>query len=157
MRLKRRAKSPYWKRIFLSATHCGSGCVIGDIVGAPIVPLTGWTLLGERLFAEYVVEFTLAYLVGIAFQYFPIRAMRGIPPDEAIIDAVKADTLSLVAFEVGMFAWMGLIYFLLLAAHRPDASNIVFWFVMQVGMMLGFLTTYLANWLLVRWGVKSGM
>jgi hypothetical protein len=33
----------------LSATHCGSGCVIGDIVGAPIVLMTGWMLFGERL------------------------------------------------------------------------------------------------------------
>jgi hypothetical protein len=28
---------------------------------------------------------------------------------------------------------------------------------MQVGMILGFLTTYPANWRLVKWGVKSGM
>jgi Domain of unknown function (DUF4396) len=28
---------------------------------------------------------------------------------------------------------------------------------MQVGLILGFLTTYPANWLLVKWGVKSGM
>jgi hypothetical protein len=32
---------PYWKRIFLSATHCGSGCVIGDLIGAPIVFAVG--------------------------------------------------------------------------------------------------------------------
>lgn len=148
---------PYWKSIFLSATHCGSGCVIGDIIGAPVVFFTGWRLLGERLFAEYVAEFAFAYGLGIAFQYFPIRAMRRIPPHEALIDAVKADTLSLIAFEVGMFAWMALTYFLMLPAHRPDASNIAFWFNMQIGMILGFLTTYPANWLLVRWGVKSGM
>jgi hypothetical protein len=152
-----KGEKPYWKRIFLSATHCGSGCVIGDIIGAPIILLTGWIVFGERLFAEYVVEFAFAYLFGIAFQYFPIRAMRRILAHEAIIDAVKADTRSLTAFEVGMFAWMAVIYFLALAAHRPDASSIVFWFVMQVGMVLGFLTTYPANWLLVKWGVKSGM
>lgn len=152
-----KGEKPYWKRIFLSATHCGSGCVIGDVVGAPIVFFTGWTLFGERLFAEYAVEFALAYAVGIAFQYFPIRAMRGIPASDAIIDAVKADTLSLVAFEIGMFAWMALTYFLMLPAHRPEASNVVFWFIMQIGMILGFLTTYPANWLLVRSGLKSGM
>lgn len=148
---------PYWKSIFLSATHCGSGCVIGDIIGAPIVLVTGWALLGQRLYADYIVEFGIAYLFGIAFQYFPIRAMRKVSPQEAIIDAVKADTLSLTAFEVGMFAWMAVIWFLLMATNRPDASSIVFWFMMQIGMLLGFLTTYPANWLLVRRGVKSAM
>ncbi|HEY3778325.1 MAG TPA: DUF4396 domain-containing protein [Rhizomicrobium sp.] len=154
---KMEGRPPHWKSIFLSATHCGSGCVIGDIIGAPIVLVTGWILFGERLYAEYVVEFGLAYLFGIAFQYFPIRAMRRIAPHEAIVDAVKADTLSLTAFEIGMFAWMAAIWFLLMPSQRPDASNVVFWFMMQIGMMLGFVTTYPANWLLIRWGVKRGM
>lgn len=148
---------PYWKSIFLSATHCGSGCVIGDIIGAPIVFITGWMLFGERLYAEYVVEFGLAYLFGIAFQYLPIRAMRQLSPYEAIVDAVKADSLALTAFEVGLFGWMAVSYFLLFATQPLDASTIVFWFMMQVGMALGFVTSYPANWLLLKWGVKSGM
>ena len=44
----------------LSALHCGAGCVLGDAIGAPLVFTAGWTLLGERLFAEYAVEFGLA-------------------------------------------------------------------------------------------------
>lgn len=151
-----RAK-PFWKSIFLSATHCGSGCVLGDIIGAPIVLAAGWTLFGERLFADYVAEFVIAYMFGIAFQYFPIRAMRGVPPGEAIRDAVKADSLSLIAFEVGMFGWMTLVQYVLLSAHRPDPSMVVFWFMMQIGMILGFCTTYPANALLVRAGIKGGM
>ncbi|MGH7048702.1 MAG: DUF4396 domain-containing protein [Stellaceae bacterium] len=86
-----------------------------------------------------------------------MRALRQVAPGEAIVDAVKAETLSLTAFEVGMFAWMAVIWFLLMPSHRPDASNIVFWLMMQIGMVLRYLTTYPANWLLVRWGVKSGM
>ncbi|MDE2166333.1 MAG: DUF4396 domain-containing protein [Alphaproteobacteria bacterium] len=154
---KTKGQKRYWKSIFVSATHCGSGCVIGDIIGAPIVLLTGWTLLGERLFAEYVVEFVFAYVFGIAFQYFPIRAMRRIPPYEAIVDAVKADTLTLTAFEVGLFGWMAVSYFLLFAPRPPDAATAVFWFMMQIGMVFGFVTSYPANWLLIKWGVKSEM
>jgi hypothetical protein len=150
-------EKPFWKSIFVSATHCGAGCVLGDIIGAPIVFARNWTLFGTRLYAEYVVEFAIAYCVGIAFQYLPIRSMRKVSPQEAIIDAVKADTLSLVAFEVGMFGWMAIVYFLLMQGHPPDPSSPVFWFMMQIGMILGFITTYPTNWLLVRWGVKSGM
>ena len=148
---------PYWKCVFVSTTHCGSGCVIDGIIGAPIVFATGWVLLGERLYSEYAVEFVLAYPFGIAFQHFPIGTMRQIAPGDAVVDAVKADTLPLFAFEAGMFAWMAVIWFLLMPSHRPDTSNIVFWFMMQIGMVLGFLTTCPVNWLLVGWGVKSGM
>ena len=146
----------YWKGIFVSATHCGSGCVIGDILGPPIVFGFGLTLFGVVLLAEYVAEFVLAYAFGIAFQYFPIRWMRQVPPGVAVLDAVKADTLSLVAFEVGMLAWIALAYYVLVPWH-PRPNNAVFWFMMQLGMILGFLTTYPASWLLIRWGIKSGM
>ena len=47
---------PYWQSIFVSSTHCASGCVLGDIIGAPLVFALGWTLFGTRLFAEYAVE-----------------------------------------------------------------------------------------------------
>ena len=145
-----------WKSTFLSATHCASGCVIGDMVGAPVVFIAGWTLLGSALLADYATEFTLAYLAGIAFQYLPIREMRDVSPGAAIRDAIKADTLSLVAFEVGMFGWMALVRFWLLG-HELAPSSIVFWFMLQIGMIAGFATTYPANWLLVKWGVKGGM
>jgi hypothetical protein len=151
-----KSERPHWKQIFLSATHCGSGCVIGDVLGPLIVFGFGLTLLGNVHFAEYVAEFVLAYAFGIAFQYIPIRRMRNIPPREAILDAVKADTLALVAFEVGMFGWMAIAQYVLLPSHpRPDSA--VFWFMMQIGMIFGFLTTYPANWLLIRSGIKSEM
>ena len=130
--------------IALSAMHCGAGCVIGDIVAV--------ALFGPN----FAIEFGFAYLFGLAFQYFPIRAMRGVSPVSAFWESIKADTLSLVAFEIGMFGWMALARSWL---STPDAvpRSIVFWFMMQIGMVVGFATTYPANWLLVKWGVKGGM
>jgi len=153
---KGKGHDAHWQSIFLSATHCGAGCVIGDILGAPLVYRFRLTLLGSTLLADYATEFIFAYILGIAFQYFPIRSMRQVPPAQAIWDAVKADTLSLIAFEVGMFSWMAFARYVLLP--QPVAPNsVVFWFMMQIGMIFGFLTTYPANWLLVKWGIKSGM
>ena len=37
------------------------------------------------------------------------------------------------------------------------ANDPVFWFMMQIGMGVGFITTYPANWWLVRQGIKDGM
>jgi hypothetical protein len=150
-----RAGRPFWKGVFVSTTHCAAGCVIGDIIGAPIVFWTGWTLFGERLYAEYVVLFILAYIFGIAFQYLPIRAVRRILPGKALLEAIKADTLALTAFEIGLFAWMALAYFVFVI--RPELTSSTYWFMMQIGMVLGFIASYPPNWYLVRAGVKPGM
>jgi Domain of unknown function (DUF4396) len=141
--------------VFVSTTHCAAGCVIGDIIGAPIVFWAGWTLFGSRLYAEFLVLFVLAYIFGIAFQYLPIRAMRRISRRGALIEAIKADTLALTAFEIGLFAWMAFVYFHFVP--RSELTSPTYWFMMQIGMVLGFIASFPANWYLVRAGVKPGM
>jgi Domain of unknown function (DUF4396) len=148
-------EQPFWKSVFVSTTHCAAGCVIGDIIGEPIVFWAGWTLFGERLYAEFLVLFVLAYIFGIAFQYLPIRAKRQISPRAALLEAIKADTLSLTAFQIGLFAWMAVIHFQF--APRPELTSPVYWFMMQIGMVLGFIASFPVNWYLVRAGVKPRM
>jgi hypothetical protein len=33
----------------------------------------------------------------------------------------------------------------------------VYWFMMQIGMVIGFIASYPPNWYLVKWGIKPGM
>jgi uncharacterized membrane protein len=77
------------------------------------------------------------------------------PFRQALAKAIKADTLSLVMFEIGLFGWMGFVAFVLIGKLYPISP--VFWFMMQIGMILGFFTSYPANWWLVRKGIKHGM
>ncbi|MDB5171332.1 MAG: hypothetical protein JWN51_105 [Phycisphaerales bacterium] len=152
------ADRPFWQRVFLSSTHCAAGCVCGDVIGEWLVFFSGLTIAGSMLLTMYVVDFVAAYVVGIAFQYFPIRQMRRLPPGRALWEAIKADTLALTAFQVGMYSWMALDHHVLFRGNplfRPDTA--VYWFMMQIAMCIGFLTTFPANWLLVRTGVKEGM
>ncbi|PPJ18812.1 hypothetical protein C5F51_36070 [Nocardia nova] len=149
--------SSRWRSGILSASHCGAGCTLGDIIGGWLIFATGWTLFGERLFAEYVVEFVLAWSLGIAFQYFSIAPMRpDMPARRALANAIKADTLSIVAFQVGMYAWMALVTKVFF--HEPLPINgPEFWFMMQIGLLLGILTTYPVNLWLVHAGIKEAM
>jgi Domain of unknown function (DUF4396) len=68
----------------------------------------GWELLGLALPAEYIADFALALAIGIAFQYFSIAPMHDLGTGEGILAALKADTLSLTAFEIGPFGWMAI-------------------------------------------------
>ncbi len=53
---------------------------------------------------KLVVDFVLAYAFGIFFQYFTIVPMRDLSFGKGIIAAMRADTISIFAFEIGMFA-----------------------------------------------------
>jgi hypothetical protein len=151
----RSADRPFWQKVWIGDTHCGAGCTLGDIIAESAVFLTGFTLFGSMLGASYVWDFALAYLLGVIFQYFSIAPMRNISGWPGIWAAVKADTISLTAFEVGLFAfmfWMDQHFRPHLKPNEPD-----YWFLMQIGMIIGFFTSYPANWWLVRKGLKEAM
>jgi putative flippase GtrA len=82
--------------------------------------------------------------------------MRGLSFWPGLWAAIKADTLSLTAFEIGLFAWMALTYFVFFhPLLRPN--QVEYWFMMQVGMLVGFVTAYPMNWWLIRVGIKENM
>ena len=149
---------PGWVPVALGVSHCGGGCTLGDIVAETVIFLAGWTLLGSALYAELLGDFALALLLGIAFQYFAIAPMRGLGPRKGLVQAAKADVLSLAAFEVGLFAWMFLMAFVFFPEpHRISPASAVYWFLMQIGMVIGFFTAWPANVWLIRRGIKEAM
>lgn len=150
------ASKPKWQSVFVGVTHCGGGCTLGDCVATAIVSALGFTVLGSSLLGHFVGEFIGAYLFGIAFQLLPILEMGEHSLAKAFVNAIKADTLSLVAFEVGMFGWIA-IAFLLILPNIPSVGSPSHWFMMQIAMNMGFATAYPANWWLVNRGIKHGM
>jgi Domain of unknown function (DUF4396) len=106
------------------------------------------------------VDYLFAYAFGIVFQYFTIAPMRGLSLGQGILAAVKADTLSLTAWQVGMYGFMAFAYFGIFRAAlgvRLPTDTVEFWFMMQIAMLFGFLTAYPVNWLLIRTGLKERM
>jgi hypothetical protein len=84
--------------------------------------------------------------------------MRGLGVRDGLAAAAKADILSLTAFEVGLFGWMAFQALVIFPApHHIHPDSPVYWFGMQIGMCLGFLTAYPVNVWLIRRGVKEAM
>ncbi|GAB0118099.1 DUF4396 domain-containing protein [Acidisoma sp. 7E03] len=145
---------PMWQATFNGATHCGAGCALGDFLGDWLVVAAAFTLFGSDVGAKIVLGFILAYLFGILFQYFSVAPMRKLGVREGILAAIKIDTLSLLAYEIGMFvvmlgrAWLW---------PHLSASEWSYWLSMQIAMVVGFCTTYPVNWWLIRQGIKEKM
>lgn len=149
-------KKPFWQMVGLGATHCGSGCTLGDIVAEWGVFFFPFAVLGQKIFGAWVVDYILALLIGIAFQYFTIAPMRNLSVGKGIWAAFKADVLSLTAWQVGMYGWMAVAVFVIFG-HEIEKTSAVFWFMMQIAMWFGFLTSYPVNWWLLQKGLKEKM
>ena len=161
-------RQPVWAKVAKGASHCGAGCTLGDIIAewaafafpAIAVWLGYRSIFAEEIFAVWVLDFILAFGIGIVFQYFAIAPMRDLSFGEGIREAIKADTFSISSWQVGMYGLMALIQF---AWFKPNYGGVAevatpeFWFAMQVAMIAGFCTAYPTNWWLIRKGVKEAM
>jgi hypothetical protein len=153
-----RAARPWWVTMAVEVSHCGSGCVLGDVISEFVIFWLAITIAGATLGAEYVGDYVLALAFGIVFQYFAIAPMRGLGLKDGLIAAAKADFISLTAFEAGLFGWMAVMAFVLFPApHQLMPNSAAFWLLMQVGMIIGFATSWPANVWLVNRGIKVPM
>ncbi|MBT1003797.1 DUF4396 domain-containing protein [Paenarthrobacter sp. DKR-5] len=150
-------EKPKWATVAVGVSHCGAGCTLGDIIAEFAVFGLGLSIAGTALWFEYVGDYLLAVALGLAFQYFAIAPMRGLGFRKGIAAAAKADILSLSAFEVGLFGWMALMSFVFFPAPHLHPDSPVYWFLMQIGMIIGFATAWPANVWLIRRGIKEAM
>ncbi len=161
-------ETPFPVMVGKGTLHCGSGCTLGDICAEwlafafpSIAVWFGWHwLFSEKMFAVWMLDFIFAFAIGIAFQYFTIVPMRHLKMAQGIWAALKADALSLTAWQIGMYGFMAfasLYVFPHLLGVRLEVASVEFWFMMQIAMLCGFLTSYPVNWWLLRSGIKEMM
>ena len=160
--------TPFPVMVAKGAAHCGSGCSLGDIAAEwlafafpGIAVWFGWhSLFAEKMFAVWVLDFVFAFVLGVAFQYFTIAPMRHLGLLQGLWQALKADALSLSAWQLGMYGFMAFAQFYLFTrviGVRLKVDMFEFWFMMQIAMLCGFATSYPVNWWLIQSGVKEKM
>lgn len=123
-----RTKIPFSVMVGKGALHCGSGCMIGDVLAEwlafalpAIAVALGWqSLFREKMFAVWILDYIFAFALGIVFQYFAIAPMRDLSILEGLKAAVKADALSLMAWQVGMYGAMAVLQLL---SFRPPLAR----------------------------------
>lgn len=148
---------PRWQQSVLSTLHCGAGCTLADILGewfTFFVPI----FIGSSLLAgQWVLDYILALIIGIFFQYAAIQPMEHLSVGQGLKKATKVDFLSLTAWQIGMYGWMAIFMFSLWTQAPLSKISWEYWFVMQIAMCIGFLCSLPVNYLLVKAGIKHGM
>ncbi|MCE7027346.1 DUF4396 domain-containing protein [Jiella avicenniae] len=164
-----KTETPHYASVGKGAAHCGAGCTLGDICAewlAFLIPAIavwfGWqSLFSEKIFAVWILDYILAFGFGIVFQYFAIKPMNeDMSPGQGIVAALKADTLSLTSWQVGMYGFMAIAHFWIfgsLIGVKLEVDSVEFWFMMQIAMLCGFLTAYPVNIWLIDKGIKEAM
>ncbi len=147
---------PMWQKSVLSAFHCGAGCTLADIIGESggylwLNKIEGWNIVWQ-----WGLDYLLALLIGVLFQYAAIHPMQKMSFSKTLSRAFKIDFFSLTSWQIGMYVCAWFIFFVF-PGHLFHADSIMFWFIMQIAMSVGFLFAYPTNYILIKTGIKPGM
>ncbi|WP_101570522.1 MULTISPECIES: DUF4396 domain-containing protein [unclassified Alistipes] len=148
---------PKWQSVVLSTLHCGAGCTLADLIGESFLYFVPVAIGGSAVVGGWALDYALALCIGVYFQYAAIRSMQMLPRKQAVVHALKADFLSLTAWQAGMYAWMAVVIWVLFRETGLSKMSWTFWFMMQTAMFVGFLAALPMNVWLIRKGVKKGM
>jgi len=113
----------------------GVASALAHLVGVPLVVVSGLTIAGIDLWPMILV---IAVVASALLALFEASAGK------KLVTAAWVATFTVLAFDVGMGGWMLLLHF---SENMPAASHVAFWFLMQIGVVLGTLTALPA----VRW------
>ena len=118
----------------------GAASALAHLVGVPLVVLSGLTIAGIDLWPMILVIAVLATALLVGFE-----AAAG----KGLAAAAVIALVTVLAFDLGMGGWMLLLHF---TENMPSATSVAFWFLMQVGVVLGLLTALPAVRYLARTG-----
>ncbi len=140
-----------WRQVLGSTMHCVAGDGVGIIAGAVIASVFGIAGLKEVVL-EYVLGFAFGWTI---FQALFMRDMSGGSYTRALADTFTSELLSMNLLMGGMIPTV-----MWLRANIPTAGDPLkpaFWFVMSMGLLVGFIVAYPMNWWLVANHLKHGM
>jgi hypothetical protein len=144
------ARSPF-RKVTASVIHCVAGDGLGIMTAMIIARLIGMNFWQEFWF-EYAVGFAFGWFI---FQYKAMSKMTD-SALKALWMGGRAEFFSMMTVMAGMGISMGFIT-PLVVGEQPKPYTFAFWGFGALGLLIGFVTTYPMNWILVKIKWKHGM
>ncbi len=131
--------------------HCVAGDGVGILAGAALS-----SALGIAGVTEVIIEYTLGFAFGwTIFQALFMRDMAGGSYLRSLTSTFVRELLSMNFLMAGMLPTVMTLRKYVPSADNPMTPN--FWFVMSMGLLVGFVVAYPINGWLVANHLKHGM
>jgi FtsP/CotA-like multicopper oxidase with cupredoxin domain len=143
---------PLWKQGVGSTVHCIAGDATGIILAAAAT-----ALLGFPMWVDVLVEYACGFLFGLlVFQSLFMRSMMGGSYGDNVRRSLIPELLSMNMMMAGMAPVM---IFLMMGRDMRAMwpTEPLFWFVMSLGVTVGFVLAYPVNIWLVSKEMKHGL
>lgn len=114
----------------------GAASAVAHLVAVPFVVAVGWTIAGLAMWPMILV---IAVLAVAMLAVYGRVANHGGHRSVSIGASIVAAVITVAAFDVGMVGWMLLLHY---NNAMPPVTESTFWFLMQLGVIVGLVTGY---------------
>ena len=139
-------------QVITGSTPGGAAATLGHFIGVPLVVASGLTIAGTNLWVMIIFIALLAIALLFIFEYFFASSAKHASAGRKAGAALLTATITVLAFDIGMGGWMLLMHF---GNFMPAPTDISFFFLMQIGLVLGLLTAYPVVRMLLQHRVKT--
>lgn len=126
----------------------GSASAVAHLIAVPAVERSGWTIAGLAMWPMILVIAVLVIAMLTTYELVAARTAHPARPSRPVFGAVLVAVLTVAAFDIGMVGWMLVLHY---NDAMPGVGETSFWFLMQVGVLIGLVTGLPA----VRWLLHS--
>ncbi len=143
---------PLWKQGVGSTIHCVAGDATGIILAAAIT-----ASLGLPMWIDLIVEYLAGFAFGLfIFQSLFMKSMMGGTYWENVRKSFAPEFISMNFMMAGMAPVMS---FLMMGRdmRAMEPTELLFWGVMSLGVIVGFVVAYPSNVWMVARGLKHGL
>ena len=126
----------------------GGASAVAHLIAVPLVVAVGWTIAGLAMWPMIIIIAILVTVMLAVYGRITSGSSTGGTRGLSIGAAIVAALITVAAFDIGMVGWMLLLHF---NDAMPPVTESTFWFLMQIGVIVGLMTGYPAvKWLLRR-------
>jgi len=126
----------------------GGASAVAHLIAVPLVVAVGWTIAGLAMWPMIIIIAILVTVMLAVYGRIASGSSTGGTRSLSIGAAIVAALITVAAFDIGMVGWMLLLHF---NNAMPPVTESTFWFLMQIGVIVGLMTGYPAvKWLLRR-------
>jgi Domain of unknown function (DUF4396) len=140
-----------WRQVLGSTMHCVAGDGVGILAGAVIGSVLSLSMLAD-ISLEYVLGFGFGWTI---FQALFMKDTAGGSYPRALYNTFIPELLSMNCLMAVMVPVSSIAKSLVPGSESP--LNPVFWFIMSMALLTGFIAAYPMNWWLVSNHLKHGM
>ena len=151
-----RQKSPRhtgWQTLFIATALSASTCILAETITLPIITLLNYFKITLLIWHQAAISLLISLLLLLLFHFFTLARHEKKSFWQKLSLAFKRSAFPLLIYQAGIFLFMSLaLKFVLHQQINPSLS--IFWFMLQLAMITGFVFSWPANHFIIKRGIN---